>query len=157
VSWYGAQAYCEHYGYSLPTEAQWEYAAAGPADRSWPWGDDWGEWPNTKCCNDSNRGPYGTTFEVDQLDEGMSWCGCLNMAGNVAEWCLDWWDKNYYATSPAIDPQGPDEYVTIMQKVQRGGAYGGPSLMLRTELRSHYYMESNMQHGGSGFRVVKNL
>ena len=116
VTWNGARAYCDHYGYTLPTEAQWEYAAAGPEARLYPWGD---EWVAANCCNRDNVGPFGRTVAVDAIPAGASWCGALNMAGNVWEWCADWYGETYYAESPAVDPRGPDEgFVRIL----RGGS-----------------------------------
>ncbi len=116
VTWNGARAYCDHFGYILPTEAQWEYAAAGPDARLYPWGDDW---VAANCCNRDNVGPSGRTVEVDAIPAGASWCGALNMAGNVWEWCADWYGETYYAESPAVDPTGPNEgFVRIL----RGGS-----------------------------------
>jgi len=87
VSWDDAKAYCDHYGYALPTEAQWEYAARGPASSAYPWGD---AWDLSRCCNYDNKGPGGRTYPVGSFPTGVSWCGALDMAGNVWEWCADW-------------------------------------------------------------------
>jgi iron(II)-dependent oxidoreductase len=105
VSWIEADAYCSHFGLTLPSEAQWEYAARGPESRKYPWGN---EWDSKKCCNWTNRGPGGRTFPVGSFPQGASWCGALDMAGNVSQWCRDWWSDKYYAHSPQADPQGPD-------------------------------------------------
>jgi formylglycine-generating enzyme required for sulfatase activity len=117
VSWKDAGAYCRHYGLSLPTEAQWEYAAAGPETRQFPWGNDWDP---QKCCNFNNRSRTGTTWPVGSFPQGASWCGALDMAGNVWQWCQDWFDPGYYAKSPPADPPGPEkgEY-----RVLRGGSW----------------------------------
>ncbi len=153
VSWYGAAAYCDHYGYALPTEAQWEYAAAGPSDHTYPWGDEWPGYPNTKCCNDTNRGPFGTTFEVGSFVESMSWCGGLDMAGNVAEWCADWYDKDYYAASPSVNPTGPAEGY---YRVHRGASYGAEGLNLRCAHRSSLAPNTGVTSPALGFRCVMN-
>ncbi len=117
LSWYDAKAYCRHYGLTLPTEAQWEYAARGREGREYPWGN---EWDPKKCCNDNNRGPDATTFPVGSFPAGASWCGALDMAGSFWQWCNDRWSNRYYADSPDIDPPGPDngEY-----RVLRGGSW----------------------------------
>jgi len=117
VSWHGAQAYCEHYGLRLPTEAEWEYAARGSEGRLYPWGD---EWDAGKCCDGDNQGPGGHTYPVGSFPAGVSWCGALDLAGNVLEWCWDWYGAGYYGESPGADPQGPtaDDY-----RVLRGGSW----------------------------------
>lgn len=117
VSWVDAQAYCEHFGLVLPTEAQWEYAAAGPEGRRYPWGE---KWDPAKCCRGYNRGPGGRTFPVGRFADGASWCGALDMAGNVWEWCMDRSGKGYYRASPPDDPPGPEHGTA---RVVRGGAW----------------------------------
>jgi len=118
VAWHDAQAYAQWAGLQLPTEAQWEYAARGPEGRTYPWGDKWDE---AKCCNASHRaeGEIGT-FPVGSFPKGESWCGALDLAGNVSEWCADWHAESYYRQSPAHDPQGPDPGGA---KVVRGGSW----------------------------------
>jgi formylglycine-generating enzyme required for sulfatase activity len=94
VSWFGAWAYAHWAGKTLPTEAQWEKAAsanlAQRTKRKYPWGDDP---PSPTLCNfDGNeKKPASTT----QFSQGASPFGAVNMAGNVAEWCLDPWRSDY--------------------------------------------------------------
>ena len=117
VNWEGAAAYCEYYGYSLPTEAQWEYAAAGPESRVYPWGN---EWDANKCAHWYNKAPVTGSFPVGSFPAGASWCGAVDMAGNVEEWCADWYGATYYGESPAVNPTGPDEG---QNRVSRGGSW----------------------------------
>jgi len=117
VTWYGAQVYCEHYGLSLPTEAQWEYAARGPESRVYPWGD---EWDKSKCCSQDNRGKDGRTFPVGSFPQGASWCGALDLAGNVWEWCADWYQEDYYKSALSRNPPGPS---SGRERVLRGGSW----------------------------------
>lgn len=126
MSWVNAQAYCEHYGLTLPTEAQWEYAARGPSGNQYPWGM---TWDASKCCNEQNLGEgRPRTFPVGSFPEGDSWCGAADMAGNVSEWCADWYDEAYYAESPEQNPTGPE---TGEYRVVRGGACGAGSRQCR--------------------------
>ncbi len=117
VNWEEAKAYCRTYGLALPTEAQWEYAARGPEGRKYPWGNAWDE---DKCCNAGNKGPGGRTWPVGSFPDGVSWCGALDMAGNMFQWCKDWYDEKYYAALPDMDPPGPD---TGERRVVRGGSW----------------------------------
>lgn len=117
VHWHIAKDYCDQYGLSLPTEAQWEYAAAGPESRTYPWGH---EWDHEKLCWNGNRGPHGKTFPVGSFPDGASWCGALDMAGNVWEWCADWYSREYYRLSPEHNPPGPE---TGSERVLRGGSW----------------------------------
>lgn len=119
VSWNDALAYCQWAGGRLPSEAEWELAAIGTTGRKYPWGN---QLDSTRL-NASGQG----TVHVGSYETGKSPCGAYDMAGNVWEWVNDWYQSDYYSSSPVTNPKGPK---TGTQKVLRGGAFdpsGGDS------------------------------
>ena len=132
ITWYEAVAYCrwltatlqDGYLYRLPTEAEWEGAARGlPTAESgdnegprYPWGDDW----LADHCNSKEAG-LGTTSPVGLFSAGATPSGLHDLAGNVWEWCADWYAEDYYAQSGAThNPQGPARGTS---RVLRGGSW----------------------------------
>lgn len=86
VSWEEARAFCKWSGGDLPSESQWERAARGTDGRVYPWGNDWR--PDYLCWRRS-ASDAGSTVEVGRYPQGASPCGCMDMEGNVYQWCLE--------------------------------------------------------------------
>ena len=127
VTWHGAASYCEWVGGRLPTEAEWEYAARGPEGNLYPWGN---APPN---CDLANYGDCSrVAVRVGSRPAGTSWCGALDMAGNVWEWVNDWFGP--YSGQPQDNPSGP---ASGEIPVLRGGGWHSPRWELRAAYRQH--------------------
>jgi formylglycine-generating enzyme required for sulfatase activity len=131
ISWEDARAYCEWLSkktglnFNLPTEAQWEKAARGNDSRQYPWGE---QGPDPILANFGDN--VGKTTPVGSYPEGASPYGLLDMAGNVWEWCSDWYGP--YNTYYLKNPTGPDSGT---MRVVRGGSWYSDAGRLRCAVR----------------------
>ena len=169
VTWYGAMAYC-HYrtrweggltqavdlsdwtldlnatGYRLPTEAEWEKAARGGAvGERYPFGN---SIDSTLANYNANEG--GTVAVGSYPATGY---GLYDMAGNVEEWCADWYGSDYYGSSGAAgpNPKGPASPVHRV-RVERGGSLGNNARRCRSAYR--YYLNPTYRYRDVGFRLA---
>ncbi len=167
VSWNDAMAFCnwlsgrEGREYRLPTEAEWEYACRAGAGTMYHHGNT----PHNlvlvaNVADQTYREAFpGRTHAIAAWDGFVytapvgcfvpNGFGLYDMHGNVAEWCMDWYDDQYYANSPIDDPPGPR---TGSRRVAREGSWTAGDWASTSASRSDF--EPDRRNGALGFRIV---
>jgi formylglycine-generating enzyme required for sulfatase activity/uncharacterized protein (DUF362 family) len=157
ISWHDAQDFIQALNeqgegsFRLPTEAEWEYAARADSTAAFPFGDDPGEekvgeraWYLRTAYIPGQR--YAHAVGTKPAND---W-GLHDTMGNAWEWCADWYDAQYYASSPDADPVGPADG---SRRVLRGGSWYEDAMGVRSARRHREFPEYQML--GVGFRVCR--
>ena len=153
VNWHQANAYCAWAGGRLPSEAEWEYAARGPEGRRFPWGDEYDGTRLNSCdvnceydwAETAFDDGYADTAPVGSYPGGASWCGALDLAGNVFELVADRFGA--YVSERQVNPTGP---ATGTSHTSRGDAADGTRSVSRSAAR--HGMATNRTYPYTGFR-----
>lgn len=128
VTWYGALAYAKWVGKRLPTEAEWEIAALGGSVGPYP----------TGVAMEKKEGNYFSSDTTNVMSYAPNGYGLFDMAGNVYEWCQDWYGYNYYESS-ALEPKNPRGPSQGVYRVLRGGCWKS----LKDDLRCSHRHRNN--------------
>jgi formylglycine-generating enzyme required for sulfatase activity len=142
VTWDRAREYAAWVGGRLPTEAEWEYACRGPGESSYSWGN---PPPDESLLN--YNGNVGDTTKVGSYPGGESWCGALDVGGNVWEWT-----QSLYQGYPYDPADGREDLGADGSRVLRGGAYYSGADAVRCGRRD--MADIRVGDGSVGFRVV---
>ncbi|MES2374464.1 MAG: formylglycine-generating enzyme family protein [Bacteroidota bacterium] len=172
VSWFDAMAYCKWAGKQLPTEAQWEFAARGGlANNIYPWGNEHVNAGKAKANSWEGKFPYynetkdGFVKSAPVHSYAPNGYGLYDMAGNVWEWCSDWYNYDYYKSikGTVTDPKGPQNSFDPAEPLMAKRSLRGGSFLCNDSYCSGYRVarrmkstpDTGLEH--TGFRCVKNI
>lgn len=146
ITWFEARDFCVLRGARLPAEREWEYAARGPSNWDYPWGDTWDAsyavW---------NRGNSDGTADVGSIPAGRSWVGAFDLSGNVWEWT----SSQYLSYDSTEDPEEDTGNRVNVLRVLRGGSWSNNEAdVLRAAQRGGNFPD--VWNEGDGFRCARS-
>jgi sulfatase modifying factor 1 len=151
VNWYEAFAFCIWDVGRLPTEAEWESAAAGgDANRLYPWG---AEDPGSARANYSGSA-YSPFIAVGSYPAGKARWGHADLAGSVSEWVLDWYQSDWYSRGGNVCNNCANLAAGLSTRVIRSGGWHDPSIFLRAAFRFGDY-DPTVRNYSVGFRCAR--
>jgi len=146
IDWFEARDFCALRGGRLPTEAEWEYAARGPSNWLYPWGNNFVADNVVYYINSGDQ-----TTPVGSRPDGVSWVGALDMAGNVWEWTSSLYqDYPYNQDGESINNNN------ILSRVLRGGSWGNTVYGVRSANRNRFNPYLSDAYNDFGFRCLRS-
>lgn len=146
ITWFRAKSFCENIGLRLPTEAEWEYAARGPDNLIYPWGNDFIAKNLVFGENSGKR-----TEEVGIYTGGTSWVGAVDMLGNVYEWTSSLAHPYPYAVNDGRE----NSTNSTDDRIMRGGSWYQGRIVIRASLRVP--QRPDAVNNVSGFRCARDF
>ncbi len=147
ITWVEARDFCAKRGSRLPTEAEWEYAARGPDNLVYPWGN---EFDSSRVFY--NRTESQGTANVGSIPGGVSWVGANDLSGNVWEWVNSIYKPYPYNATDGRENRGnPDSW-----RVSRGGGWGDPIASNLRAADRFPYDNPFLGNSGTGFRCARS-